>query len=115
MAAAYLGLQGYRIVARNFRASRLEIDIIARRGRVLAVVEVKYREAPRRGGARGAVGIQKQRDLETAAVGYLRIEGLRDVRVRFDVIVVEPLRPGGNAMVVTHIPAAFGATGRYLA
>jgi len=33
--------RGYRIVARNVRADRVEIDIIARRGRVLAFVEVK--------------------------------------------------------------------------
>jgi len=115
MAAAYLGLRGYRILARNFRASRLEIDLIARMGNVLAVVEVKYRESGRRGGARAAVGPRKQRDLETAALGYLRAEGLGGVRVRFDVIVVEPLRPGASDLVVSHIPNAFGATGRYLA
>lgn len=115
MAAAYLGLRGYRILARNFRFSRLEIDLIARRDRVVAVVEVKFRERPSRGGARAAVGTRKQRDLETAALGWLRAEGLRDVRVRFDVIVVEPLRAGANAMLVTHLPGAFGASGRYLA
>jgi len=114
LAAAYLALTGYRILERNFRYSRLEIDILARRGNVLAVVEVKFRRRNRLGGARGAVGPSKQRDLETAVVGYLRTRGrdLPGMAVRFDVITLE-LEPDDAGLVVKHLRNAFPATGRY--
>ena len=112
IAASFLALGGYRIVERNFRYSRLEIDILARRDDVLAVVEVKFRRRYQKGGAVGAVSPRKQRDLETAAVGYLQASGLRGVRVRFDVVVLEAAE---RSLVVRHLPGAFGATGRYRA
>ena len=113
MAAAFLSLRGYRVVERNFRYSRLEIDLIARRGSLLAVVEVKYRATLRKGGARAAVGATKQRDLETAAVGYLRVRGLTGIVVRFDVVTVEPVDGDGAGVILRHFPGAFGASGRY--
>ena len=42
-AAAYLARRGYRIVARNVRAGGVEIDIVARRGRLVVFAEVKTR------------------------------------------------------------------------
>jgi putative endonuclease len=113
MAAAFLSLHGFRILEHNFRFSRLEIDLIARKADVLAVVEVKYRGKHRLGGAVGAVGLSKQRDLETATVGYLRLKGLTDVRVRFDVVTIEPAPRTANALLIRHIENAFPATGRY--
>ncbi len=113
LAAAFLALQGYEILERNFRSSRLEIDLIARLGQVLAIVEVKYRASGRHGGAAPAVTAQKQRDIETATVGYLRARGLAGLRVRFDVVTLEPALGEPAALVVRHIPNAFGATGRY--
>lgn len=113
LAAAFLALRGYTILERNFRSSRLEIDLIARLGRVLAIVEVKYRAAMRCGGALPAVTRRKQLDLETAAVGYLRVKGLTEVCVRFDVVTLEPAKGEGAALVVRHIPGAFTASGRY--
>jgi putative endonuclease len=115
LAAAFLSLLGYRVLERNFRYSRLEIDLIARRENVLAVVEVKMRRRPGLGGAPGAVTPAKRRDLETAAVGYLSVRRPQGVRVRFDVVTVEwpPSSPG--TMVVRHLPGAFPASGRYRA
>lgn len=115
MAAAFLALRGYRILERNFRYSRLEIDLIAGKGSVLAIVEVKYRERIRRGGAVGAITPAKRRDLETAAVGYLQVRGVTGVSVRFDVITIEPLPGASDALVVRHLPGAFRAGGRYRA
>jgi Holliday junction resolvase-like predicted endonuclease len=43
LAAMALRLKGYRIVARNFRTKAGEIDIVARRGDLVAIVEVKAR------------------------------------------------------------------------
>ena len=43
LAAAYLRLKGWRILARRARVPGGEVDIVARRGRTLAFVEVKAR------------------------------------------------------------------------
>jgi len=43
LAAWYLRLKGWRIVARRVKTPRGEVDLIARRGRTLAFVEVKWR------------------------------------------------------------------------
>lgn len=43
LAAWFLRLKGWRIVARRLRTARGEIDLVARRGRVVAFVEVKWR------------------------------------------------------------------------
>ena len=43
IAALYLGLKGWRILARRARVPGGEVDIVARRGRTLAFVEVKAR------------------------------------------------------------------------
>lgn len=113
LAAAYLQLCGYRILDRNFRSGRLEIDLVARTGDLLAIVEVKYRRRSRLGGAVGAVGTRKQRDLETAALGYLRARGLGAVRIRFDIITLEATGPG--RLELRHLKDAFPASGRYRA
>ena len=113
MAGAFLSLSGYRIRERNFRDSRLEIDIIAQKANILAVVEVKFRTARKFGCAIGAVGLQKQRDLETAAVGYLNLKRIRGVSIRFDVVVIEALPGNPSGVLIRHIPGAFSASGRY--
>jgi putative endonuclease len=43
LAAWWLRLQGWRIVARRVKTPRGEVDLIARRGRTVAFVEVKWR------------------------------------------------------------------------
>ena len=44
LAAWYLRLQGYRIVARRVQTIRGEVDLIARRGNLVLFVEVKWRK-----------------------------------------------------------------------
>ena len=41
----WLRLKGYRILAQDFRSPAGEIDVVARRGSILAIVEVKARDS----------------------------------------------------------------------
>lgn len=45
LAAWYLQMKGWRIVARRVKTPRGEVDLIARRGRTLAFIEVKWRSS----------------------------------------------------------------------
>ncbi len=70
-AARYLVARGYRIVARNVRADRVELDLIARRGPLLVFVEVKTRRGTDHGRAAEAVDPRKQRRLRHGARAWL--------------------------------------------
>jgi putative endonuclease len=88
-AARFLEERGYRIVARNVRADRVEIDLIACRGGILVFVEVKSRRASEHGQAAEAVDERKQRRLRRGAHAWLAsnpIEARRTRSRRFDVV-----------------------------
>ena len=92
IAAGLLRLKGYRILARDYRAGVGELDIVARRGRLLAVIEVKRR--PDVAAALAAVTARQQRRIIRAAQAFMaRHTGLGELDIRFDVIVVLPHRP----------------------
>ncbi len=99
-----LRLKGYRILARGFRVPVGEIDIIARRGRVLAMIEVKARAS--RDLAAEAITPRQRDRIQRAAAAYLaqnpRLAGLG---VRFDAMLLEPRRPP------THIVDAWRVEG----
>ena len=57
--AAFLQKNGYRILEKNFRDRRGEIDLIAKDGRTLVFVEVKYRKNARNGYPEEAVDTRK--------------------------------------------------------
>ncbi|ACF10444.1 protein of unknown function UPF0102 [Chlorobaculum parvum NCIB 8327] len=88
IAAKYLAAQGYRILDRNYRFHRNEIDIIALDGGVLCFIEVKTRTSIGKGHPAESVTPRKQKEIIRAATGYLA--GLDDpwVTCRFDVIAV---------------------------
>ena len=106
-ACAHLERLGYRILARNARADRVEIDVIARRGALIAFVEVKTRNGGACGSAAEAVDARKQARIARGAAAWLRASGLRARSVRFDVVACEPAPRG--AFRVTHWEAAFDA------
>jgi putative endonuclease len=96
-AARHLAARGYRIVARNVRADRVELDLIARHGAWLVFVEVKSRRAARHGQAAEAVDPRKQRRLRHGAAAWLasRPPEARGVqRHRFDVVTCVLLPTG---------------------
>ena len=86
-----LTLRGYRILARRLRSPVGEIDILARRGRTLAIVEVKARADIRQ--AADSVSVSQRRRLVRAAEWM--ISGRPDLAaldIRFDVVFVLPWR-----------------------
>lgn len=80
---------GWSIQGRNVRDGPREIDLVARRGREIAFVEVKTRRHVGPGGhPLEAVGWRKRRDVERAARAWLRTRGQPGDHARFDVVVV---------------------------
>src|SRR6185369_1488712 len=87
-----LRLTGWRIVSRRMKAARGtglgEIDIVARRGRVLAFIEVKARPS-RDDGLLAVTPHQQQRIMRAAELFLARHADLGALDVRFDVMVVD--------------------------
>lgn len=91
LCVAVLMLRGYRILARRMRCPVGEIDILARRGRSLAVVEVKAR-ATLRQAAEAVTPGQKKRLVRAAAWAVSGRPELAALDIRFDVMLVAPWR-----------------------
>ena len=91
VAALLLRLKGFTVVSRRFSCHLGEIDLIARRGRLVVFVEVKRRDAA--GAALEAVGVGQQRRIARAAALFLqRRPRLAQHELRFDVVAVTPWR-----------------------
>ena len=89
--AWWLRCQGYRILAQRHRNRHGEIDIIAQRRAVVAMIEVKARD--NRAAALEAVSPRQRSRIERAAAGFLSTRpDLAEHTVRFDVIAVVPWR-----------------------
>ena len=91
MAALWLRLKGYRILARRYRTPVGEIDLVVRRGRTLAFVEVKARADP--GTALEAISARQRRRATHAARAYLsRHPPSPGLALRFDALILCPGR-----------------------
>jgi putative endonuclease len=88
LAAAWYEARGYEVVDRNWRTTAGEIDIVARRGRLVVIAEVKTRSSDRFGAPVEAVIATKQARLRQLAAAWLRAHEVRGARVRFDVVSV---------------------------
>lgn len=88
-AVRYLKRRLYRIVETNYRSRSGEIDIIARRGKILVFVEVKTRRSTRCGSAVEAVNERKQRQIIRTAQWYLTKHADLNLQPRFDVIAIQ--------------------------
>lgn len=81
--------RGYAVVARNWRCSAGEIDLILRRGSELVICEVKARASDAFGGPQAAVDWHKQRRVRRVAAMWLAEVRPRGHRtIRFDVAAV---------------------------
>lgn len=86
----FLEQNGLFIVERNFRCRAGEIDLIAKDGKYLVFVEVKYRRTGASGGAAAAVDRKKQRIISRTAQFYLLRYGYgEETECRFDVIAFD--------------------------
>ena len=95
LAACWLILHGWRIVARNHAGRRGagigEVDIIARRGQVLAFVEVKFR--PTLDQAAAAITARQQRRIAQAARTFIAANPpMAGLSIRCDAVLVAPWR-----------------------
>ncbi|MDB5160800.1 MAG: Ribonuclease [Candidatus Saccharibacteria bacterium] len=70
-AAAHLTKQGYEILARNWRRRVCEIDIVAKKNKVVYFVEVKYRTSEAQGSGLEYITPQKTRQLKFAAQQWI--------------------------------------------
>ena len=103
LAVQYLTDKGYEILERNWHNIHKEVDIIAKDGQYLVIVEVKTRQNDEYGEPDLAVTKRKQRMLIAAANAYISRKEL-DMETRFDIIsiVVKDSDP-----VIEHIEDAF--------
>lgn len=88
LAAIYLRLKGYRILARRFSAAGGEIDLVAERFGTLAFVEVKAREEI--ASARIAISADKCRRIERAARVFLSRLKKQPTTIRLDAVFISP-------------------------
>lgn len=101
-AAEYLQRQGFSILKQNFYSRYGEIDIIARDGRYLVFVEVKFRSGISCGDPLEAVNAKKQKHICRTAFYFCVSHGYPDTMpCRFDVVAI-----AGNNEIV-HVKNAF--------
>jgi putative endonuclease len=100
-AARWYRLRGYRILDTNCWVAGNELDLVVRRGRVLAFCEVKSKSGPEFGDPLEMVTAEKARRVRRAADAWLALHPeLGGLDVRFDVVVDRNRR-------LEHVPGAF--------
>lgn len=88
-AAAYLAERGVRLLERNYRTRRGEIDLIGREGEYLVFFEVKYRRDAAKGYPAEAVDYRKQKSICRVADYYRMLHRIGDTAaVRYDVVAI---------------------------
>jgi putative endonuclease len=102
-AAAYLLTKGYRILSRRFRTPYGEIDIVARRRKLVAFIEVKAR-ASLDEAAYAVTPRQRMRIVAAAQAWLVAHPEHADFELRFDAMLIAPRR------LPRHLLAAFDAS-----
>lgn len=98
-AAWFLRLKGYTILETRYRSRFGEIDLVAQKGQLMIMVEVKARKTEQE--ARESVGFKQRSRIERAGQDWLASNGFHDRPVRFDVIAIVP------GQLPTHIKDAW--------
>jgi putative endonuclease len=103
-AAIYLEQKGFKILARNYRFGRAEVDIIAANSDLVLFVEVKTRSNYKFGFPEEAVSGKKQRLFGQAASEFMFQHKL-SLDIRFDVITI--VTSQNSPWTITHLEDAF--------
>ncbi len=104
LALRYLTRRGYRLVERNYRKRRGEIDLVVRNDETLVFVEVKLRRSTGCGDPLEAVNARKQATLRSLAEQYLAENQPDFDTVRFDVVGILAKSDG---IRIDHVEDAF--------
>lgn len=104
LALQYIQQQGLKVVERNFRCRRGEIDLIMLDNTTLVFVEVRYRKSDKFGDALESVNHTKQQRIIHTAQRYLQQQTPSHNSYRFDVIAITPNQ---HASEITWIKDAF--------
>ncbi|MGE9295900.1 MAG: YraN family protein [Puniceicoccales bacterium] len=94
-AAKFLRRKKHRIIAKNWRAGRDEIDLITEDGAVLVFVEVRSRDAEALVGGYDSVTAKKKQALLRACRAYFKALSRRPAHFRFDIVEVRLGNGGG--------------------
>ena len=104
VARNHLVQQGWEVLETRWRVGRLEVDLIARDGPFLVIVEIKTRTEPVQAGWHRMVSRAQQERLIRAARAYLSRYPDGALEVRFDVVAVLRNRYGHR---ILYTPSAF--------
>lgn len=99
----YLMKKGYRVVEKNYRFLKAEVDVIAQKGTTLIAVEVKTRSTDYFGDPQDFINPKKIKLLVSAMDNYV-VEKDLDVEVRFDIIAIIKQK---NVFQIEHLKDAF--------
>lgn len=103
LAVDFLLENGYEIVERNFRFDKAEVDVIAKKKEVLAIVEVKTRSTVDFGNPQDFLKPKQIQRIVKAVDEYVTVNKL-DVEVRFDIIAIIK---NGKQFDIEHLENAF--------
>ena len=103
LAIAFLIKNEYKILEKNYRFQKAEVDIIAQKKDTLAIVEVKTRSSTDFGDPQDFVKSKQIQRLVKAVDEYVTVNKL-DVEVRFDIIAIVK---NGKQFDLEHIENAF--------
>lgn len=103
LAVDFLLKNAYEIIERNFRFGKAEVDIIARKENILAIIEVKTRSTVNFGNPQDFVKPKQIHRLVKAVDEYITLKQL-EVEVRFDIIAIVKQK---NVFKIEHLENAF--------
>jgi len=110
-ALAYLTSCGWSLEAHRFKLGRHDVDLVVRRGNIVAFVEVKTRRGNVCGSALEAVNRRKQRDIARVASVWVLRHGRPGEQYRFDLLVVQD--PGRAGQVIEYVEDAWRPAGQW--
>lgn len=103
LAVEFLLNNNYKVIERNYRFDKAEVDIIAQKEDILAIVEVKTRSTLDFGNPQDFVKPKQIKNLVKAVDEYVTENDL-DIEVRFDIIAI--VKEKGE-FIIEHLENAF--------